>query len=139
MFLDAIGRDKVGGKNERSQGGPNSWLGGAFGPNKTTLDNHLNLYIENIKNPKTSKKLEKEVAFKKMIADSKSKNLMIRQVSLPDERLISVVKHRQNALNNNSEAAYEDETTEIIAAEQGRTWQLERTMVTYNSVNQTTN
>lgn len=74
-----------------------------------------------------------------MIADSKSKNLMIRQESLPDERLISVVKHRQNALNNNSEAAYEDETTEIIAAEQGRTWQVERTMVTYNSVNQTTN
>jgi hypothetical protein len=99
----------------------------------------LNRYIDNIKNPKTSKKLEKEVAFKELIADSDNslKVMIKRQHSVADKQLISVVKHRQNALNKNIEGILEDEKTEIIAAEQGRTWQLEKAMVTYKSAKQT--
>jgi len=99
----------------------------------------LNRYIDNIKNPKTSKKLEKEVAFKELIADSDNslKVMIKRQHSVADKQLISVVKHRQNALNNNIEGILEGEKTEIIAAEQGRTWQLEKAMVIYKSAKQT--
>lgn len=99
----------------------------------------MNRYIDNIKNPKTSKKLEKEVAFKELIADSDNslKVMIKRQHSVADKQLISVVKHRQNALNKNIEGILEDEKTEIIAAEQGRTWQLEKAMVTYKSAKQT--